>query len=188
MKGSETPANYFEVQWGASSDPWEQARRWSELRKYDLTVAVLPEEHYRHALEPACGTGLLTERLARRADRVTASDRFPQAVAATAERCRTLRHVDTMVADVRAGPARPADLLVISEVLYYFDAPHVAEVLTTWAAGCEPGGHIVLAHYRPVVTEHVLTGDEVHTIARDVLGGPLVSLLDTTFVLDVFAR
>ena len=140
------------------------------------------------ALEPACGAGLLTARLAAKADRVTATDRFPEAVDATAARCRSLANVTALVADVRAGPSEPADLVVLSEVLYYFDVPHVAELLRTWSAACEPGGHLALVHYRPVVPEHVLTGDDVHALARDVLGGPLVSLVDPTFRLDVFPR
>jgi SAM-dependent methyltransferase len=188
VTGSETPVGYFEERWGSSADPWEHARRWSEARKYDLTVAALPGEHYRLALEPACGAGLLTTRLAAKADRVTASDRFPEAVAATSERCRSLLNVTAVVADVRVGPSEPADLVVISEVLYYFDVQHVHELLRTWSAACEPGGHLVLVHYRPVVPEHVLTGDDVHMIARDVLGDPLVALVDPTFRLDVFAR
>jgi len=188
VEGSETPAAYFEDRWGSSDDPWEHARRWSEARKYDLTVATLPAERYRLALEPACGAGLLTARLAGRADRVTASDRFPKAVAATAERCRSLTNVTAAVADVRDGPSERADLVVISEVLYYFDVQLVHELLRTWSAACEPGGHLALVHYRPVVPEHVLTGDDVHMIARDFLGAPLVGLVDPSFLLDVFAR
>ena len=56
----ETPAAYFEELWSASPDPWEHSSRWYEARKYDLTVAALPAAHYRRAVEPACGVGLLT--------------------------------------------------------------------------------------------------------------------------------
>jgi hypothetical protein len=46
----------------------------------------------------------------------------------------------------------------------------------------------VLAHHRPVVAEHVLDGDDVHAIAGDLLGVPLVRLVDEQFRVDVFAR
>jgi hypothetical protein len=39
-----------------------------------------------------------------------------------------------------------------------------------------------------VVAEHVLDGDDVHAIAGDLLGAPLVRLLDEQFRVDVFAR
>jgi protein-L-isoaspartate O-methyltransferase len=110
----ETPAVYFEELWTASADPWDHAGRWYETRKYDLTTATLPAPRYHHAVEPACGIGLLTTRLAARADRVTATDRFPRAVAEAAARCASLPHVTAAVADVRDGPpAAPYDLAVL---------------------------------------------------------------------------
>ena len=185
----ETPAVYFEELWTASADPWDHAGRWYETRKYDLTIATLPAPRYHHAVEPACGVGLLTARLATRADRVTATDRFPRAVAEAAERCASLPHVTAAVADVRDGPpSAPYDLAVLGEILYYFDAATVVDVLRRWHHGLTPGGHLVLVHHRPVVAEHVLDGDDVHAIAGDLLGAPLVRLVDEHFRVDVFGR
>ena len=76
---------------------------------------------------------------------------------------------------------------MLGEVLYYFDAATVADVVRRWHAGCAPGGHVVLVHHRPAVAEHVLGGDDVHHIAHDVLGAPVVTLVDVSFRLDVFA-
>jgi SAM-dependent methyltransferase len=185
----ETPPAYFEELWSASPDPWDHAGRWYEARKYDLTVAVLPAPRYRHAVEPACGIGLVTARLAARADRVTASDRFPRAVAEAAARCAPWPHVSVVRADVRDGPpAEGYDLVVLGEVLYYFDASTVVDLVRRWHDGLTPGGHLVLVHHRPVVAEHVLDGDDVHAIAGDLLGAPLVHLVDDLFRIDVFTR
>lgn len=183
-----TPTAYFEGCWAGSADPWDHAGRWYEARKYDLTVAALPAARYRHAVEPACGAGVLTTRLAARADRVSATDRFPAAVAATRQRCRELGHVTVSVADVRDGPpTAPYDLAVLSECLYYFPPATVADLVRRWHAGAEPGGHVVVVHHRPVVAEHVLTGDEVHAIVADVIGEPAVRISDAEFRLDVVA-
>jgi SAM-dependent methyltransferase len=183
----ETPSSYFEELWDRSADPWDHAGRWYETRKYDLTVAALPHERYHHAVEVACGVGLVTARLAGRADRVTASDRFEGAVAAATARCADLANVTVTRGDVRDGPpAEPYDLALLGEVLYYFDAGTVADVVRRWHAGCAPGGHVLLVHHRPAVDEHVLDGDDVHHIAHDVLGEPPVSLVDVAFRLDVF--
>lgn len=184
---TETERSYFEELWAGSTDPWDHADRWYETRKYDLTVAALPRMRYRHAVEPACGVGLLTVRLADRADEVSASDRFEGAVAATTTRTASSDNVTVSRRDVRDGPPPGRhDLVVLGEVLYYFDATTVADLVRRWHRSCEPGGHVVLVHYRPTVDEHVLDGDDVHTIARDLLGPPRSSVVDPGFLVDVF--
>ncbi|MET0146233.1 MAG: class I SAM-dependent methyltransferase, partial [Ilumatobacteraceae bacterium] len=187
---SATPSSYFEQAWAHSADPWDHAGRWYEARKYDLTTAALPNERYLHAVEPACGVGLLTMRLAARADRVSASDRYRRAVDVTAARCRALGNVDVRVADVRDGPASDAildvDLVVLGEVLYYFPPETLGALVSAWHARCSRGGHLVLVHYRPVVDQHVLTGDDVHEIVRATLGTPAVACTDPQFLIDVY--
>jgi SAM-dependent methyltransferase len=184
---SETPSSYFEQLWSTSADPWDHAGRWYEARKYDLTVAALPYQRYVHAVEPACGPGVLTARLAARADRVTASDRFAAAVDATRARCHHLSNVTAHVGDIRDGPPdEPYDLAVIGECLYYLPLETVVEVLRAWHGRCSPRGHVELVHYRRTVPEHVFTGDDVHTIAHDLLGPPVVELLDPDFRVAVF--
>ena len=183
----ETPTAYFEAMWADSPDPWDHAGRWYETRKYDLTVAALPAPRYRHAVEPACGVGLLTTRLATRADRVTATDRFPRAVAEASVRCAALAHVSIHVADVRGGPPEePYDLAVLGEVLYYFDIGTGVDVVRRWHQRIAPGGHLVLVHHRPAVAEHVLDGEAVHAMAADLVGPPVVHLVDEQFRVDVF--
>jgi len=182
-----TPDDYFARLWAASPDPWEHATRFSEARKYELTVAALPRARYGLALEPACGAGLLTIGLASRADRVVASDRWSRARDETARRCAECNNVQVDEGDVRDGPGvQGADLAVISEVLYYFDVTTVGEILLRWASRLRPGADLVLVHYRPDVAEHVLDGDAVHDLATDVLGRATVALVDPTFRLDVF--
>ena len=46
----------------------------------------------------------------------------------------------------------------------------------------------MLVHHRPAVAEHVLDGDDVHAIADDLLGAPLVHVVDELFRVDVFTR
>ena len=92
------------------------------------------------------------------------------------------------VADVRDGPpTAPFDLAVLGEVLYYFDATPSP----MWCGGgtaARAGRPLVLVHHRPTVAEHVLDGDDVHAIAGDLLGAPLVEVVDAQFRVDVFAR
>ena len=43
---------HFRAQYAASADPWGLAERWYESRKYALSLALLPTEHYGTAFEP----------------------------------------------------------------------------------------------------------------------------------------
>ncbi len=72
---------YFRDLYAASSDPWGLADRWYEARKYALSVAILPREHYQAAFEPGCSIGVFTRYLARRCDSLLACDTAPEAVA-----------------------------------------------------------------------------------------------------------
>ena len=71
------PDNYFDRMYAQAADPWQLADRWYEQRKYAITMALLPYPRYRHAFEPGCSVGVLTEKLAGRCDHVTATDIAP---------------------------------------------------------------------------------------------------------------
>ena len=160
----ETTGEYFEQMWSLGDDPWEHGSRFYETRKYDLTVAALQRPRYGYAFEPGCGIGLLTARLATRCDALIASDRHPRAVRVTRERVKT-RDVDVRLLQLPdAWPDETFDLIVLSEVLYYFTPEHVVEILDRASASLAPGGELVAVHYRVPVEEHTLTGDEVHEL------------------------
>jgi hypothetical protein len=74
------PIDRFAELYDEGSDPWGVASRWYERRKRATVLAALPDEHYDSAVEPACGTGVLTEALAERCDRLVAFDPVPAAV------------------------------------------------------------------------------------------------------------
>ena len=71
------------------------------------------------------------------------------------------------VADVAdAVPAGSFDLVVLSEVGYYFDRPTLDRVLADLRARLAPGGTLVVCHWRHPVDAYPLTGDEVHRVLR----------------------
>jgi SAM-dependent methyltransferase len=190
VTSSRTPDGYFDRMWGASDDPWAHTSRWYETRKYDLTVACLPRTSYRRAFEAGCGTGLLTERLARRAGTVLATDRHERAVAATAQRCEARPGVEAAVGAIPDDwPDGTFDLVVLSEVLYYLDVPGVRRTVERLGHSLEAGGHIVLVHYRPFVADHALSGDVVHDlVGADPAWRRLVHHDEPDFLLDVHER
>lgn len=187
-----TPAEYFTEMYRGSDDPWSLAGRWYEERKYALTVASLPRCRYRSAFEPACSAGVLTALLAERCDRLLSCDRSERAVGAARRRLTDHPHVQAerrlLPQEWPAGPER-FDLVVLSEMLYYFAPADVGTLLRHAVASLEPGGTLVAVHWRHPVPEHAQPGDAVHRAVRDQRG--LVRIAgheEPDFLLDVFVR
>ncbi|MFI7382584.1 SAM-dependent methyltransferase [Streptomyces sp. NPDC049813] len=185
-----TPPSYFEDMYRDASDPWHLAERWYERRKYDLTLAALSRPRFRRAFEPACSVGELTLRLAERCDTLLACDRVRSAVDTAARRTGHLEHVEVRRLTLpEQWPAGTFDLIVLSELLYYFDAAELAVLLRHAVDALEPGGTLVTVHWNHPVAEHLSTGDELTA----VLGAlPELALASThreaDFVLQTFGR
>jgi cyclopropane fatty-acyl-phospholipid synthase-like methyltransferase len=144
------------------ADPWHLADRFYERRKYDLTVAALPLPRYRRAFEPACSVGELTRRLAGRCDELLACDRVPEAAATACERVAGLPGVTVRTLTVPdEWPDGGFDLVVLSEVLYYFDTGTLDRLLDRVRGCLEPGGTLATVHWNHPVPEHRGTGTEV---------------------------
>jgi LmbE family N-acetylglucosaminyl deacetylase len=158
---------FFDATYGRHDDPWGYADRWYEERKRALTMAALPDRRYRDVLEVGCSIGVLTAELAQRADHLLALDVSTCAVERARERVGGLPQVHVQVADVALGvPAGSFDLVVLSEVGYYFDRPTLDRVLADLRARLAPGGTLVACHWRHPVDAYPLSGDEVHRVLR----------------------
>ncbi|MFB8029372.1 MULTISPECIES: class I SAM-dependent DNA methyltransferase [unclassified Streptomyces] len=185
-----TSDSYFTRMYADTADPWNLAGRWYEQRKYTLTLAALPRPRYRRAFEPGCSVGVLTRLLADRCDRVLATDRVPRAVAAAAERNRDLPHVEVQHMTIpEAWPSGTFDLVVLSELLYYFDDAQLARAMRRTAESLEPGGTLVTVHWDHPVPEHRHTGSALTPLLHAEAGlvaGP--GFHDPDFVLHTFTR
>jgi SAM-dependent methyltransferase len=184
-----TGSEYFERMW-TTDDPWRQRPRFSEHRKFELTVSSLPRARYNRAFEPGCGTGLLTARLADRCDSVVAMDRHPRAVEVTRRTVAHLRNVEVSVGALPdVSPGGGFDLIVYSELLYYLDERDVVGALELAADVSTPDAQLVAVHYRPFVSDHALRGDAVHDIVvRHPRWRRVVHHIEIDFVLDVCER
>ena len=163
-----TDARYFDQLWAASPDPWEHEYRFSETRKYDLTVSALDRLRYRRGFEPGCGIGRLTERLARRCDELVAWDRAPRATEVTRDRLGAAMNVAVEVGDLgHEFPDGSFDLFVFSEILYYFTPEQLVALAERVDHSAEDHATLLAVHYRPLVPEHALRGDAVHELVQD---------------------
>ncbi|WP_329042193.1 nodulation S family protein [Streptomyces sp. NBC_00178] len=185
-----TPAGYFEEMYRGSRDPWRLQERWYEQRKYALTVASLPRPHYRRAFEPACSVGQLTRLLAGRCDELIAADRIESAVATARRHTADLGHVEvTRLTVPHEWPEGTFDLIVFSELLYYFDERRLDELLSRATGSLDVGGTLVTVHWNHPVQEHLYTGAQLaERLSREpglLLG---VDHAEEDFVLQTFSR
>lgn len=185
------PDTYFERMYAAADDPWQLSTRWYEERKYAITLALLPSRRYRHAFEPGCSIGTLTDRLALRCDHVTAVDVADAALGTAGARLLESGHRDRVTLSRGSldepWPAGPFDLLVLSEIAYYLAADTLAEVLRRECPRLEPGATVVAAHWRHPVADYPLTGDAAHAVVAATPGlTPLGRYRDDDVLIDVF--
>jgi hypothetical protein len=156
---------FFEEKYRTESDPWNFSGSEYELGRYEAIIAALAQKRYRRAFEPGCSIGVLTERLSTLCDFVEAIDFSPTAVVQAQERCSHLRNVEIFCASIlERMPVTGFDLIVLSEIGYYF-APH--EWMGVSMALIDPmpkGGTLLAAHWLGDSKDHCIGGDEVHEI------------------------
>ncbi|GAA5231695.1 class I SAM-dependent methyltransferase [Verticiella sediminum] len=186
---------HFDALYRDNPDPWQAEHSWYERRKRDILLASLPRESYANAFEPGCGNGVTTRALAARCGRLLAMDCSAQAIA----RCRRLAaSPDDPDLEFRVGhvpqhwpeaPEGPFDLIVVSELAYYLDAPALARLRECCLASLAAGGDLVLCHWLPNFDDRTLDTAQVHAAFAQVPGlVNLVSHAEPTFRLDVWRR
>jgi SAM-dependent methyltransferase len=183
-------ADYFADRYAAAADPWGLAGRWYEARKYALSLALLPRKHYATVFEPGCSIGVLTARLAPRCERLLACDAVPDAVASARKRTAGLPGVRVEQRVIPGQwPPGSYDLIVFSELLYYFDDADLGQVLGLGAGSLRPGGQLLAVHWRHPAPDHPRTGDQVHEDLAAYTGlARLARYRDADFTAEVYTR
>jgi protein-L-isoaspartate O-methyltransferase len=160
----------FEAKYRHSPDPWQFAASPYEQRRYSTLLRSLTQARYSRAFEPACSVGVLTAALAERCDSLLACDIAPTAVHLARQRCAGFSNVRIDQADLaKSLPPGPFDLIVFSELGYYFSAAALTKIIRALAKRITPGGEFVAVHWRGRSEDHVLLGDAVHAICKTTL-------------------
>lgn len=127
-------------------DPWDFHADAYEQAKYLACLDLLAPRHCR-GLEIGCANGAFTRHLATRCDRLLALD-LSEAALAQARARGTPPGVTFARAELPGGwPEGRFDLIVLSEVLYYFRPPEIAELARLCAACLAPGGRVLLVNW-----------------------------------------
>ena len=99
------------------------------------------------------------------------------AVARARGRCAGLAGVTVSAGELphEHRPEGRFDLIVFSELGYYFDTPVELAGLRRAAVGSlDPGGHLIAVHWLGESADHLLSGDRVHRVLRE---GPGLRLM-----------
>ena len=81
------------------------------------------------------------------------------------------------------------DLVVLSEILYYFSDHDLEQVLEHAAASLEPDGTLLAVHWRHPVAEYPRTGDDVHRVLAAHPGLSRLSVhAEADFLAEVYIR
>jgi trans-aconitate methyltransferase len=139
-----------------------------EAKKYAATIGVLPRATYQRGLELGCSIGVLTAKLARICNLLTAVDTSRRALAAAAQRCPD-PHVTFVRAHLPDGEwGAPFDLLVLSEVLYYLHPDAILQLAKRLTRYADRGAHVVLVHWTGR-TNYPQTADAATDLLRSAL-------------------
>ena len=98
-------------------------------------------------LECACGTGLLTEVIAQRCARLTATDFAPKMLARAKKNCAAFGNITFEQADITAlgYPNGSFDAVVAGNVIHLLDNP--MKTLGELDLVCKPGGRLIIPTY-----------------------------------------
>jgi predicted TPR repeat methyltransferase len=179
---------YFEELYAGSEDPWSFETSEYERNKYERTISALGDRRFHRALEAGASIGVFTRMLADRCDELLAVDVSERAVAAASERLSGQGHVRVERRTLpEEMPAGPFDLIVASEVLYYFPGEEMLAVLRGFERELAPGGALLAVHWRRETKTYPLQGDQVHELlAQNTRLQNKETIVEPDYRLDLF--
>ena len=181
---------YFEDLYEVSPDPWGFETSPYERRKYERTLSALAPRprRYHRALEVGCSIGVFTAMLAPLCEELLAVDVSEKAVAVAKERLKNFPHVRVQRLTLpEETPQGPFDLVVASEVLYYWPEDVMLAALRRFEEVLTPGGVLLAVHWRKETKTYPLQGDEVHELLlRNTRLTNTTTAVEPEYRLDLF--
>jgi predicted TPR repeat methyltransferase len=156
---------YFDELYARSRDPWGFETSEYERNKYERTLSVLAQRRYRRALEVGCSIGVFTAMLTPLCDELLAVDVSEAAVTVARQRLADFPNVRLELRSMpEETPQGPFDLVVASEVMYYWPEDVMLSALGRFEEVLAPGGSLLAVHWRKETKTYPLQGDEVHDL------------------------
>ncbi|APU67579.1 bifunctional PIG-L family deacetylase/class I SAM-dependent methyltransferase [Christiangramia flava] len=159
------PEEYFDKIYDQTDDPWNFETSTYEKDKYEQTIKSLPNNYYNNALEIGCSNGVLTKLISTKCKKLLAFDHNQKVLNAAKSRCKELKNINFTIGDLKSYfPDGQYDLIIFSEVGYYFNKETLLKILSKIDRSLVIKGHFVMVHWTPYVASYSLTGREVHMI------------------------
>ncbi|WP_017298795.1 class I SAM-dependent methyltransferase [Nodosilinea nodulosa] len=185
-------ADFFEQLYRADADPWQFETSPYEAAKYAATLAALPRPRYASAFEIGGSIGVLTAQLATRCDSLLSVDLSTVAQAQAIQRCQHLPQVRFEIMNVPHDyPSDRFDLILLSEVGYYWSWADLRQAQAQIYNSLLPGGHLLLVHWVHDAPSYPLRGDDVHEAFKDFAASRFRHLHDgrtEDYRLDLYER
>ena len=181
---------YFEDLYTETPDPWNFASSDYERRKYQATLDALGDD-LGDVLEIGCSIGVFTRRLARRCRRLLAVDISEVALDTARRSCADRPNLEFRHMQLPDEvPGGRFDVILLSEVGYYWTEPDLDRFVAWMVTALTPGGRCALVHWTGP-TDYPLTGDQVHERVTATTGTalrPTKSVRDARYRLDILAK
>jgi len=159
---------FFERMYRDKTDPWNFATDTYERSRYDSLLSALAGNRYHRAFEPGCSIGVLTAGLAPLCDELLAIDLSQTAISQARKSCAAFSQVRFEVASIFDSAPGPLDLLVLSELCYYFQISDLRAGVARLLNCLVPGGTVLACHWLGSSPDHRLTGDEAHAVLQEL--------------------
>jgi SAM-dependent methyltransferase len=158
--GARHDAATFEAFFASEEDPWRSTSE-RELEKYEFTLAACGAGPFESGLELGCSIGVFTSMLAPRCRRLLAVDISEVALRRARARVASSPHVvlerRTLPEEMPAGTF---DLIVCSDVVYYWPPQDVLAFVRAIERSIVPGGRFVSVNWLGAA-QTLQTGGEV---------------------------
>jgi trans-aconitate methyltransferase len=167
MKPSEqksVPSSFFDETFHQSSDPWQYTSGSYETSKFRTTIRCLPKVQFKNAFEIACAIGVITEKLAPKCDRLLSVDCSELGLVEARKRCSHLPQVRFEQMQIpQQFPTEKFDLILFSEVGFFFTMPDLLETKQKIIDALLPGGYLLMVHFRSTAAHYFIQdGETVH--------------------------
>jgi len=172
------PPTYFEAMFEGTADPWGLESRPYEAAKFADTIQSLGQRRYVSAFEVGCAGGSLTLRLAPLCQSLLAVDVSETALERARQRCAHLPQVrfDRMVFPATLPEGLAPDLVVLSEVAYYWDDEDLGRTARWLQSNVAAGGDVLLVHWTGE-TDYPQSGDAAVETLSQMLGNRVTTLV-----------
>ena len=165
------PRDYFDQVYRENKDPWRFETSPYEADKYRVSLDMLPNEQYNNAFEIGCSIGVFTKLLAPRCQRLLAVDTASIALEKAKQRCQKITQVTFALMSVPDEfPSEQFNLIVLSEVGYYFSEHDLSRLGKKITRHAIPGAHLLLVHWLLPVHDYPIGGDQVHEHFQTLTG------------------